>query len=132
MQHQGQAAGTIKTYALKSELGWINEGKGEAGESFQGAGPEGLVDDVNCEGTVIRTRGSVIGAISPLNSMTSKGTLTFKQEGGAQVPEHLEGEPQDTLEVEYPALAPGIWFAANVTITAKTKDGEKGEIGQLV
>ena len=60
--------------------------------------------------------------------MGNTGTLTFKQEGGAQAPERFEGRPKDTLEGEYAAVAPGFWVAANVTTSVDIQDGEEVEV----
>ena len=45
--------------------------------------------------------GSVIGAITPFDKMTSAFTLKFAQSAGKQIPEHFEGGVNDTLAASF-------------------------------
>ncbi len=123
----GEAAGTIKTFTLKSELGWINQAKGEVGVSLTGEGPGGLSAEFKCEELTIRTKGSVIGRQTvDINAMESKATVTFTEVGEKQVPEKFEFEPKDTLETEVVGLTP--FLPSTESAVASEKFEEKSEV----
>jgi len=123
----GQAAGVIKTFTLKSELGWINQEKGEVGTSLTGEGPGGESAEFVCGGELlIKTTGSVIGKnTGNVNLASAKGTLTFKEEGGKQVPEKFEFEPKDTLSTEIVGI--GAFNSTEITV-ATQKFEDKSQI----
>jgi hypothetical protein len=93
----GQKAGTIKTMALKGELGYINKANKEVGVDLTAEGAD--LADFECEGITVKVNGSVIGHYTPVNSFSKTSVNTFVVNGeGFQDVKNLEGGPTDVLE----------------------------------
>lgn len=99
---EGQTLGTIKTFLLDSTLGWVSKAKGEVGIDLKSSEPgkEPYLAEFECAGVKVKVKGSVIGALSPLNQMGLTETETFTGEGFKQAIQNLEGQPKDTLITE--------------------------------
>jgi hypothetical protein len=133
---EGQEAGTIKTYLLVAEIGWVSKAKGEVGLDFR-PGPENatLLAKFACAGDVFEVRGSVIGALTPTNEMGTESKQVFAGRPGepyTQEIQSFEGMPKDTLITEAVRLIEGEHESAQYTIaTTKTEDveveGKKGK-----
>jgi len=97
---KGAAAGEIVTNELESELGYINAAKHEVGLDLKPSGE--LFVEFECVGGIVKvkTRGSVIGRITPVLEMSNEFTLAFKKVSNpcTQEIERFEGELKDTLE----------------------------------
>lgn len=92
--------GTIKTNELESELGYINAANKEVGLSLKPKTSGGLFAEFECAGVKIKVKGSIIGKITPVNTLTSTFELVFKCVSGKQEIEKFEGGLTDVLEVE--------------------------------
>lgn len=96
-------AGEIKTNPLDGEVGYI-EGAG-TGHPVVGADlkPESspYFAEFECKESPfplrLRTGGSVIGEVTPVNTLTKEATFHFREAGGKQIPEEFEGGLPDTL-----------------------------------
>jgi hypothetical protein len=127
---KGAKAGEIITYELEGELGVINEAKGEVGEVIIGkaSNPEGLSVEFKCGATEIKTKGSVIGKVTPVNEKAlAKSTLTFAAAGETQIPDEFEGGAKDTLETEVNKLFNGEFLATSVEIMTAELNGKVNE-----
>ncbi len=101
----GSGAGTIVTKKLKSLLVWVKHTAPlEVGLALE---PEAgfFTAEITCATVKILVRGSLIGVITPINTMSTMFNLAVKVSGGNQVPseyEVKEGEVwkkvPDTLE----------------------------------
>jgi hypothetical protein len=98
----GQPSGTVVTFPLSTELGWINKSAGEVGEDFKPASGE-LLAEFECEGLGVKVKGSVIAHSEPKNEMTNDGkvnlyagTFPFKN-----TPESFEGGTTDVLKSQF-------------------------------
>jgi hypothetical protein len=92
-------AGEIRTATLIGKLGFTKDGepvKPAVGVDL--APPAGSVAQFECGGVSRTLSGSVIGALSPIDSTSAGSTLAFKQAKGHQSPEAFEGGPADTLQ----------------------------------
>jgi|SRR5271154_257902 len=96
----GQAAGTIVTNTLETELGYINAAKHEVGLSLKPKGE--LFVEFECVGGIIKvkTRGSVIGRMTPILEMSETSLLVFTKTGDpcSQEITAFEKLATDTLE----------------------------------
>ena len=99
---EGEPSGTIKTFLLDTELGWISKAKGEVGIDLKSgeAGKEPYLAEFDCEGLKAKVKGSVIGLLGPVNHMGITETQTFTGEGFVQEIQNLEGMGKDTLITE--------------------------------
>lgn len=116
-------AGTIETYTLNGKIGYINAAKNEVGTDLTGSGPGGLLAKFFCGPVEILTRGSVIGNTEGIINKKPAATHKeiFKEVGGVQDPEKLEGEPKDVLLTEFPGIAPGTEFESVQEASATVK-----------
>jgi hypothetical protein len=87
------AAGTIKTDELTTTLGWI-KAPTSVGVEF---GPKTGTEDAafECEGLKVKVTGTVIGHVSPLNSMEIHSTIALFGSSFKQEPTDLEGGTAD-------------------------------------
>jgi hypothetical protein len=103
---------TVKTELLSEEVGFINKGTGEVGDSFKGAENE-FSAQFECEGLgKIKVKGSVIGIVTdpPVNKPQKTGTLALKGVGGfKQEPEKFETMAKDTLESSFEKVNGGVY-----------------------
>jgi hypothetical protein len=102
-QNVGGTPGHITTNPLSTEVGWISKSKGEVGDDFKPASGTYLAE-FECEGIVVKVKGSVIAKVSPTNTMSTTGKVIAKEEGGKQSPEKFESGPKDTLITEASAV----------------------------
>lgn len=93
----GQKAGTIKTFDLKSGLGYIDAAEHRVGADLSPESGKELAN-FSCEGLTVVVEGSVIGEVTPVNVFTKTATYTFETVGGLQKYKKLEGMPEDVLE----------------------------------
>jgi hypothetical protein len=96
---EGEPAGTIKTEALDSEIGFINRATGEVGTDFKPASGEFLVK-FDCSGKpdiYFAIKQSVIGRLEAPSGMTTTSTFKFKGSLARQEVEEFEGAPKDTM-----------------------------------
>jgi|SRR5579862_9173222 len=99
--HTCGSSGTITTNHLQGALGYINKTAKEVGLDLLAEATGGLLMEFNCEGgiTNVHVRGSVIGKVTTVNTLTSSYlaafTLTTK---GKQNITKLEGGAEDVLE----------------------------------
>jgi hypothetical protein len=120
----GKPAGTVETFLLSEETGWISKAKNEAGVDFKPAsGP--LLAEFSCPaaGITAKVRSSVIGHVTPLNTagLSTKLNLIPDGTGKANSPHEFEGGSPDFLESEL-SSAPGVFSESvqvqeNVTVT---------------
>ncbi|HLH13564.1 MAG TPA: hypothetical protein VKV16_02155 [Solirubrobacteraceae bacterium] len=87
----GAKSGVIETASLTSKLGYINKSKKEVGELLKPTSGTNFVT-IECFGIKSETTGSVIGRITPVNTKSTKSTLSFKESGGKQEVTKFEGE----------------------------------------
>lgn len=110
----GKAAGEIVTTTLKGTLVYIKSGSSEAGILLE---PESgtTFAEFTCGGVQkLTVTGSLVGKLTPVNTLTNAFTLTFSQTAGVQSPEGY--------------LAPtGCAFTKAVTSSAGTAVGFGGE-----
>jgi hypothetical protein len=95
-------AGEIKTNPLDGEVGYINKTKKEVGADLK---PESSAyfAEFQCEEAIplrLRTSGSVIGRVSPINKMTKEATFEFRESGGKQEVQKFETGLPDILITE--------------------------------
>lgn len=93
-------AGEIKTNPLDGEVGYINKAKTEVGADLKPeTGP--YFAEFECKESPfplrLRTGGSVIGEVTPVNTLTKEATFHFREAGGHQLPEEFESGLPDTL-----------------------------------
>jgi hypothetical protein len=99
-------AGTIKTFDLAGELGYINKAKKEVGVLLK-AETGSVLAEFNCEGLEIVTTGSVIGTLEPVNVFTKTETNKFQVNGeGFQSIKNFEGGPNHELLSEINGSGP--------------------------
>lgn len=134
-------AGEILTSQLTMSLGFINDSTTpkEAGIALKSAVTGENIANIECEIVIekgekptietVEVKGSVIGKITPNSEETQSPsektfTLQFKQSGGKQEVEKLEGKPKDTLES---SLNKGIFEGAGeqTTDTLTTTEATK-------
>lgn len=100
----GSGPGEIVTPSLAMQLGYINKGLKTVGiDLTEPAGAPMLLFSCS-SGTRIVVIGSVIGKITPVNTLVTPSEvfkLNFIQAGGIQKVQNLEGEPVDTLEMSF-------------------------------
>jgi len=114
----GKPAGTVETFLLSEETGWIKKGTPqEAGVDFKPASGV-LLAEFSCPGLGLtaKVRNSVIGHVTPLNTagLSTKLNLIADGTGKENSPHEFEGEAKDTLESEL-SSAPGI-FSGSVQV----------------
>jgi hypothetical protein len=122
--------GQIITFTLHGTLGLINDA-GEAdvvGEDLVGEGPGGLSSEFKCGANEIKTRGSVIGTLTPVETKATTFKLAFAATGAKQEPESFEGGPKDTLETEINGLGFGTFPFASTEVTTATVKGAATEV----
>jgi hypothetical protein len=94
----GQTAGTIKTDKLVGAIGYINAAEHRVGVDLSPEVGTALAA-FNCEGLEIAVSGSVVGEMTPINTMSKTSVTTFTVNGsGFQTYKSLEGAPEDVLE----------------------------------
>jgi hypothetical protein len=123
----GQAAGTIVTNLLATEVGWINKAKGEVGVDFKPQAGTFLME-FECPGSpqvTFKITGSVIGLVGAINVMTVTNTETFTGSGFAQAVQKFEGGPKDTLVSEVSAGGPPTQLETLLQNTATIENDEK-------
>ena len=132
----GETTGTIQTYLLVAEIGWVSKAKSEVGLDFK-PGPENatLLAKFACAGDEFEVKGSVIGAIGPINEMGTESKQVFTGLPGepyTQEIQNLEGKPKDTLITTAVKVIEGEHESAQyTTATTKTEEveveGKKGK-----
>lgn len=81
----------IITKPLVGTLGYINKAEKTVGLKLKPeAGEEYTEGEIECAGQNIRVKGAVIGKVTPVNTSSTTGTLTFTNSGTKQVPEEIE------------------------------------------
>jgi len=103
----GSAPGEIVSPAFAITVGYISKAAKTVGIDLTepSGGPFLLFTCLS--GTRVLVLGSVIGKLIPVNKLVTPSEtfkLRFRQAGGIQKIQNLEGEPKDTLEVSF--LAP--------------------------
>jgi hypothetical protein len=95
----GAKPGEIETKKLVSDLDWVSKPKGDVGVDLR---PEAgaTLSEFECVGATVKLYGSIIGAITPINTMTTEDEIKFFSEGNKNKPESFEGELPETLEAE--------------------------------
>ncbi|HEY2536430.1 MAG TPA: hypothetical protein VGI24_05540 [Solirubrobacteraceae bacterium] len=94
--------GTVTSNRLQGTLGYINATNKEVGLDLTSEAGGGALLEFTCEGTVgkVQVKGSVIGAITPVNTSTGGYTLTFAlTKTGKQNITKFEGGAEDVLEL---------------------------------
>jgi hypothetical protein len=82
----GKSTGEITTTTLKGTLVYIKSGSSEAGILLQPV--SGNFAEFTCGGLQkLAVSGSVVGKLTPVNTLTKTYTLTFSQKAGKQEPE---------------------------------------------
>jgi hypothetical protein len=92
----GAKAGEINTAELEFELGYINASEDRVGVAYKPVGGLAFAE-FDCGEYKVVITGSVIGAITPINTVTTSQKLTFTQNQGGQNPRRLESGPVDVL-----------------------------------
>src|ERR1700691_33037 len=93
----------IMTEKLKMTLGYINETTKLVGVALEPeAGKKEPLAKFHCDidgvEAIVEVKGSVIGDITPVNTLTDLYTLSFVQSKGVQAVQNLVGGKKDTLE----------------------------------
>jgi hypothetical protein len=106
----GTVTGEIKTFDLLGRLGFISKAKKEVGilfnpETGKANNPRNLFAEIECVSkngarkNYIRIKGSIIGAITPVNTLIEPGgttefaEITFKETSGKPEIKNFENEP---------------------------------------
>ncbi|HST33081.1 MAG TPA: hypothetical protein VLJ80_06120 [Solirubrobacteraceae bacterium] len=92
------ASGELITTELTGTLGYTNTAKKEVGVKLAPTAG-GKFIEFECVGGIIKVQvtGSVIGALTPVNTLSTKSTLTFKQTKGVQALTKFEGEKEESF-----------------------------------
>ncbi|MBA3808582.1 MAG: hypothetical protein H0X28_09355 [Solirubrobacterales bacterium] len=94
----GAKQGEIKTNELEGILGYVSKATKTVGVDLKPKGG-GNVAKFECTAFItVIIRGSIIGAITPINIETTKYRLVFNEAKGKQQLQNLEGQAKDTLE----------------------------------
>jgi hypothetical protein len=97
-----EPSGVITTQELSGLLGYISKASRSVGIDLVPVSGTELVE-FNCLGDIIKVKikGSVIGEVTPLNSKTTNGTLTYLKAAGKGKQEvtKLEGGAIDLLQI---------------------------------
>jgi len=109
----GAASGTIVTKDLNSRLVYINHTTKEVGLDLSPV-TGNFTEEITCSSVKILVRGSVIGKITPTNTITTKFSLAFEVEAGKQKPSEYEKEE--------PAGS-GTWVKVSDTLECSTNGG---------
>jgi len=106
----GAEPGTVRTKKLVERNVWINKAGGEAGVVFE-AGEPPFLAEFECGGIGVKVEGSVIGRISPLNTMAGNSKLNLEGSGFHNEPatDETDGATKHVLESEF-SVAPGTKF----------------------
>jgi hypothetical protein len=93
-----EASGELVTTELTGTLGYTNAAKKEVGVKLAPTAG-GKFIEFECVGGIVKVQvtGSVIGALTPVLTPTTKFTLTFKQTKGVQALTKFEGEKEESL-----------------------------------
>lgn len=102
----GAGAGSLEivTSSLHIELGYIKESTHEVGTDLKGTGgtSKELLAEFECNASGVllpaKVEGSVIGAVSPVNTSTSALTINFAESGGKQAVKKFQGGAEDVLK----------------------------------
>ncbi len=94
----GQAEGVIRTHTLEGVVGWESKELDNAGLDLFPTEEASEVLSFSCGSTPVTIRGSVIGQVTSVNTMTSTFKLKYKQSKSLQKPEALEGGSPDVLQ----------------------------------
>jgi hypothetical protein len=87
--------GTIVSSLLEGTLGYVNAAEHSVGLDLKAEGG-GNLWSADCEGLTQEISGSLIGAITPLNTFTKTYTITFTRDSEKfQSIKKFEGEPED-------------------------------------
>jgi hypothetical protein len=120
----GQPPHTVVSGALEGTLGYINAAEHRVGLDLQGEGGADLFD-YNCEGLEEDVGGSVIGEITPVNTLTNAYSISFTRDGeGFQSIKKFEGGPEDVPLMTLNGSGP---FPSSLEATVTYK-GEKLEL----
>src|ERR1700689_257609 len=90
--NEGGTGGEIKSNALEGTLVFISKATKTVGVVFKSKPGGARVSRFRCAGSIGEVQGSVIAAITPVNTKTKHFTLTFVQESGKQTPTEYENE----------------------------------------
>ncbi len=95
----GAATGEIVTNALDGEVGYVDAAKTEVG--IDSKGESSIYEaEFSCGIEDLVVKGSVIGLVSPVNTLTTTGEFTFERLGTTQLLTKFEGGLPDTLITE--------------------------------
>jgi hypothetical protein len=115
----GAGSGVIKTNTLESKLSWLKRAAPmTVGLDLAPKAPATEFTAFTCLTENIRVGGSVIGAITPLNTMSTKASLELKCSPAGSTKQQYtkdEGEPTDTLTISVNGGAPGVACEEEVT-----------------
>ncbi len=128
----GAAAGEIVTSPLTGKLGFVTDHEIEnrlvltVGIDFT-AQPALLTAE--CGTHKLSVGGSVIGVLTPVETMTKSFVLQFTQASGAQQPESFDEEPKDTLSLSFDGgSAEGAGLSAKVKLANEEKLSIKANV----
>jgi hypothetical protein len=108
----GATTGEIKSFDLLGRLGFISKANKEVGilfnpETGRANNPRTLFAEFECvnkktggKNNFIKVKGSIIGAIAPVNKLIGPGefvTITFKETEGKPEVKNFEGEPVNQI-----------------------------------
>jgi hypothetical protein len=132
-QSSGASGGEIVTAALAGGLGFIKDTFHEGPEVSVGIDFKGgpTLASAQCGGsqpTTVTVSGSVIAAVTPIDTMALKSTVKAKAAGGVQSAESFESGPQDTLVASLESGSTKTTEQAGLTTTIALSYGEKLEI----
>jgi hypothetical protein len=121
-------AGDIITFTLDGKLGTISGGSG-VGEAVGGAGPGGLSAEFKCGANEIKTKGAVIGEVTPVDAKAAAtATLKFVASGKEQEFTTLNGTEEEALHTEIDGLGGGTFPFASTEDTTATVKGTAYEV----
>jgi alpha-tubulin suppressor-like RCC1 family protein len=99
-QSAGARSGEIRASAIGAQLGQVSAGSKPVDGWALGSGSGAALLTLECNGTPVVYRGSVIGALSRAGKMSASQTIAFKARKGQQAVTHFAGSGADPLTIE--------------------------------
>jgi alpha-tubulin suppressor-like RCC1 family protein len=93
----GKKEGEVVSATLEGTLGWQERPTNEVALDL--ASKSANMIEAACGASTLKVAGSVIGAITPINEMSTTFKVDYKATKGKQSIEHFEGKTNDVLEM---------------------------------
>ena len=121
--------GEVVTTGLVGALGWVEKAGNSVGLALAPSHEASNILEATCAGEAIKVVGSVIGAINPVNNMSSSFTLKFEETKGAQAIEKFQGEEAQGLRL---SINGSLSVAVGLSMEAAQAGEEEVEINTVV